>query len=420
LGKLNSNIGLKDHIIKKELSVMEKMTEKPKLSSYRWVILSLMVTSFLLTFISRMSWPPLIPVVAPILHMSNTQAGSLMTAFYIGYVITQIPAGVLADRLGVRAVLTLSLIIEGISTFAMHYMTSYDNGFWLRVVTGLGAGAVMSACTRAVIEWFPQEERGTAFGILLAAPSAGIVLSNFIVPALNSSVGWQGVFEIIGIITGLAGILILLFVPKASDQVKRSGNMFGGFKVIFTSKELLLTAVAGFCLLWAELGIATWANAYIKTKLGYSVSIAGLVMIFYGIGGVLAPLISGYLSDRIGKRKNILIFSYAAQIPFTIIFGYMHSVTMLCFIGFLVGFLSYLANPHLSVLVTQFAGKEWAATATGTTNFVWQFASMLGPLVLGWSIDTTGSFASVWWILAAGPLLGILALIPIREQVKRA
>ncbi len=98
----------------------------------------------------------------------------------------------------------------------------------------------------------------------------------------------------------------------------------------------------------------------------------------------------------------------------------MHSVTMLCFIGFLVGFLSYLANPHLSVLVTQFAGKEWAATATGTTNFVWQFASMLGPLVLGWSIDTTGSFASVWWILAAGPLLGILALIPIREQVKRA
>ena len=399
---------------------MAKIVDKQESSNYRWVILSLMVASFLLTFISRMSWPPLIPVVAPALHMNNTQAGALMTAFYIGYVITQIPAGVLADRLGVRAVLTISLILEGIATFAMHYMTNYDTGFWLRVITGLGAGAVMSACTRAVTEWFPMEERGTAFGFLLAAPSAGIVLSNYIVPALNRSMGWQGVFEVIGIFTGLIGLLILFLVRTTSDQVKSSGNLLGGFKVIFTSRELLLTAVAGFCLMWAELGIATWANAYIKTKLGYSVATAGLVMIFYGVGGVLAPLISGYISDKMGKRKNILIFAYAAQIPFTIIFGYMHSIALLCFIGFLVGFLSYLANPHLSFLVTQFAGKEWAATATGTTNFVWQFASMLGPLVLGWSIDTTGSFASVWWIMAFGPLIGILALIPIREQIKRA
>jgi Sugar phosphate permease len=379
-----------------------------------------MVASFLLTFISRMAWPPLIPVVAPALHMSNVQAGALMTAFYFGYIITQIPAGVLTDRLGVKAILTISLVLEGIATFAMRYMTNYDTGFWLRVIVGLGAGAVMSACTRAVTEWFPPEERGTAFGILLAAPSAGIVLSNYIAPALNSAFGWRGVFEIIGVFTALIGIMILFLVRTTSDQTSKSGNPLGGFKVIFQSKELILISLAGFCLLWSELGIATWANTYIKTKLGYSVETAGLVMIFYGIGGVVAPLISGYISDKIGKRKSILIFAYAAQIPATIIFGYMHSIGLLYFLGFLVGFLSYLANPHLSILVTQFAGKEWAATATGTTNFVWQLASMLGPIVLGWSIDATGSFSSVWYILSVGPLLGIFTLMAINENVRRA
>ncbi len=397
----------------------ESGSESSSPNSYRWVILALMVASFLLTFISRMAWPPLIPVVAPVLHMTNVQAGALMTAFYFGYIITQIPAGVLTDRLGVKAILTISLVLEGIATFGMRYMNNYDTGFWLRVIVGLGAGAVMSACTRAVTEWFPPKERGTAFGILLAAPSAGIVLSNYIAPALNSVLGWRGVFEVIGVFTIIIGILIVLLVRTTSEQTPKSGNPLGGFKVIFSSRELILAALAGFCLLWSELGIATWANAYVK-NLGYSVAAAGLVMIFYGIGGVIAPLFSGYLSDKIGKRKSILIFAYAAQIPATIIFGYMHSIGLLYLLGFLVGFLSYLANPHLSVLVTQFAGKEWAATATGTTNFVWQLASMIGPVVLGWSIDVSGSFSSVWYILSAGPLLGIFLLMGINEKVKRA
>ncbi|HHW42554.1 MFS transporter [Desulfofundulus thermobenzoicus] len=386
-------------------------------SKYRWVILALMVGCFLFTFITRFAWPPLIPVVVPALGMKMTQAGAFMSAFYFGYIITQIPAGVLADRFGVRIILAMSLIIEGISTFAMGYMTTFDTGFWLRVITGLGAGAVYAACSRALMEWFPARERGTAFGIMLAAPSGGIVLSNYIVPALNKSFGWQGAFQAIGLATAVVGVLIFILV-RTSDEIKSTGSIFGGFKVVFGSKDLILTALAGFCLMWVELGTATWANAYVK-KLGFSVEAAGLVMIFYGIGGALAPLVSGYISDKIGQRKNILIVSYALIIPLTVAFGYQTSMTMLSILGFAFGFCSYLANPHLTVMISEFAGREWAATANGTANFIFQLASMIGPVVLGWSIDFTGNFASVWWIMAAGPLVGILLLLPVRPENKR-
>ncbi|WP_066635156.1 MFS transporter [Desulfolucanica intricata] len=385
---------------------------------YRWIILILMVASFLFTFITRFAWPPLIPVVVPILGMKMTEAGAFMSAFYIGYVITQIPAGILADRFGVRVILAVSLVMEGIATFAMGYMTTFDVGFWLRIVTGLGAGAVYAAVSRAIMEWFPPAERGTAFGIVLAAPSGGIVLSNYIVPYLNQTVGWQGAFQVIGLATAVVGILVFILVKTSNQVGGGGGNILTGFKVIFGNRDLILTALAGFCLMWVELGTATWANAYIK-KLGFSVTAAGMVMIFYGIGGILAPLLSGYISDRIGHRKNILIISYALLIPLTILFGYQTTIVMLSVMGFLFGFCSYLANPHLTVMVSEFAGKEWAATANGTSNFIFQLASMIGPMVMGWSLDFTGSFASVWWIMAVGPLLGILLLLPVRPENKR-
>lgn len=385
---------------------------------YRWVILALMVCCFVFTFFVRFTWPPLIPVVVPVLGMKMTQAGAYMSAFYLGYIITQVPAGILADRFGVRVILALSLIIEGISTFGMGYITTYDSGFALRVITGLGAGAVYSACARSLMEWFPAQERGTAFGIMLGAPSAGIVLSSVIVPPLNTAVGWAGAFKLVGIATILVGIAIFLLV-RSSEQTKGGGSMFGGFKIVFGSRDLILTALAGFCLMWVELGTATWAIAHVK-KLGHSLGAAGSVMMFYGIGGLISPAISGYVSDRIGHRKWILIVALLIIAPMTVVFGYQTDLTMLCVMGFLFGFCSYLANPHLTILISEFAGKQWAATANGASNVIFQTAPMIGPVVMGWSIDTTGSFSTVWWVMAAGPLVAILLMLPVNPENKRA
>lgn len=390
---------------------MESQLKTEEYSQYRWAILALMFLCFIFTFVTRFAWPPLIPVVVPALAMKMTQAGAFMSAFYFGYVITQIPAGILADRFGVRLILGASLVIEGLSTFGMGYMSSYDTGLWLRAITGLGAGAVFAACSRALMEWFPAKERGTAFGIMLAAPSGGIVLSNYIVPALNQAFSWQGAFKVIGIATVILGIAIY-FMVKTSDQPKGEKSMFAGIRVVLSNKNILLTSAAGFCLMWVELGTATWANAYIK-KLGFSIADAGMVMIFYGIGGVVAPMVSGYISDKIGNRKLLLIISYILIIPLTVYFGYQTTINMLSIVGFLFGFCSYLANPQLTVLISEFAGKEWAATANGFSNFIFQMASMVGPLLLGWSIDTTGSFNTVWYMMAAGPLVGIIVLLGI-------
>jgi len=405
----------RENIMSKPLGETVQQTEQ--LNPYRWVILALMTACFLFTFIVRFSWPPLIPVVRPVLNMTAAQAGAYMSAFYFGYIITQIPAGVLADRFGVRLILAASLIIEGITTFLMGYITSYDTGFALRVITGLGAGAVYGACARSLMEWFRPEERGTAFGIMLAGPSGGILVASFIMPPLNSWFGWQGAFQAVGLVTIVVGVIIFLLV-RSSDQTKTAGSMFAGFGIVFRSKDISLTALSGFCLMWVELGTATWAFAHIK-QLGLELKVAGTVMMFYGIGGILAPVISGVISDLIGHRKWIYIIALLVIAPVTVIFGAQTDVKMLCFIGFLFGFCSYFANPHLTIFISEFAGKQFAALANGSSNVIFQLAPVIGPWVMGWSIDITGASSIVWWIMALGPLVGIILMLPVNPENKR-
>ncbi len=384
------------------------------LPSYRWAILSMCMLSFFLTFVARFAWPPLIPVVVPILGMKMSQAGAFMSAFYIGYVITQIPAGILADFIGVRLVLTLCLILEGVASIGMGYINTYDSGFALRVICGLGAGADFAACTRAIMEWFPARERGTAMGLLLASPSAGIVLAGLIVPALNSLLGWQGVFKAIGVICIIGGIIVYLTV-KTSSTAKMGSHIMEGFRIIFGSKDLILTSLAGFCLLWCELGTATWTVATIKS-MGMSLAVAGTILTLYGVGGVLGPIISGVISDKLGERKYILIIALAVTAPVTIIFGYQTSVLALSILGFIFGFVSWFGNPHLTILVSEFAGQQYAATANGTSNLFFQMASIIGPWVMGWSIDVTKNYHFPWWIMAAGPVIGILLMLPVNPK----
>jgi ACS family hexuronate transporter-like MFS transporter len=385
---------------------------------YRWVILALMAATFVITFFIRMTWPPLIPVVVPVLHMKMSQAGAYMSAFYIGYVITQIPAGVLADRLGVRAILSSSLFVLGLSTIGMGSITSYDQGFYLRVITGLGAGAVFGAAIRTLVEWFQPRERGFAFGIMFASPSIGIALSSVIVTPMNAHFGWQNAFRISGVIAVIVGILVLLLV-KTSAATQKSPSMFAGFPIVFGSRNLLLTSAAGFCLMWVELGTATWVVASIK-RMGFSLALAGAVLTAYGIGGILGPFLSGWLSDKIGRRKYIMIFFFILLIPLTIWYGMQTTAAALTFWGFVFGFISYCVNPHLTIMISEAVESKYAALANGTSNVIYQVAPIVVPIVTGWSVDKTGNFRAAWWIMAIGPLVGILLLLPVTAGTKPA
>jgi sugar phosphate permease len=359
----------------------------------------------------------MIPIMRPLFHMSAAEAGSYMSAFYFGYIITQLPAGVIADRLGPRWILALSLLVPGFMLFMMQFMVSYAMGFWIRFVIGLFAGADMAAASRALTEWFPGKQRGVAWGFLMAGPSLGLLLPNWVCPPINAMWGWKAVFATIGIATFIIGILVAIFVRTSPTAQKSSGNPLGGIAVVCTSPKLLLLSFTGFSLMWAELGLATWANAYFRHS-GLTGGQGGSIMVVYGCGAVLAPLTAVFWARLFGSMRRLIMIAFICQIPLTLIFGHLdvQGVTTLMIVGIILGYVSYMVNSPLNILITDVAGKQWAGSAIGTTNFIFQFASMIVPIVVGFSIDTTHNFGAGWYIITCGSLAGLIAISTLKYK----
>ena len=93
---------------------MEKAAKES--SGFRWFMLFILLASFTVTFMTRFIWSPLIPTMSKEFGLSATEAGAYMSAFYTGYLITQIPGCMLADRFGVKFVMSISLLIGGVAT----------------------------------------------------------------------------------------------------------------------------------------------------------------------------------------------------------------------------------------------------------------------------------------------------------------
>jgi len=363
-------------------------------------------------FIVRFAWPPLASVAGPELGMDMARVGSYMSAFYIGYVLIHIPAGVLGDRFGVRGVIALALFGEGITSIGMGMASSYGVGFVLRLLAGLSAGMIYASCVRCVSRWFPPREYGLAFSLLLIAPmGGGVLLPNLLMPWLAEMWAWRGAFVAVGI-AALCLSLVAILVLRDMGSADKGQNFFAGLRYILGQRVLLMCSLAGFCLMWTQVSFVSWGNSYLRS-INFSLSEAGLIMMVFGVGGCIGPLIASWLTERMLQPKRIMIAAFLLLIPLVPFFGSQTGMLALIFAAGLCGIILGVANPPPVMIITSFAGREWAATAGGVSGCIFQCGSILGPLLIGMSIDVTSSYTTGWWMMSAGALAGILALLPI-------
>ena len=154
---------------------MNTLTTRP--SRIRWLILALLFLISVVTYIDRVNISVTARQMMPAYGMTDQEMGWIFSAFVIGYALFQIPGGWLADRWGVRVVLTIALLWWSICTAltamvaasSLASLVGIIGGLMLvRFCLGMGEAVALPAFNRAVTNWFPADARG--FGIGIAIP----------------------------------------------------------------------------------------------------------------------------------------------------------------------------------------------------------------------------------------------------------
>lgn len=356
--------------------------------------------------------------------INATQAGLYMSLFFTGYCITQLPGGVMADKLQPKWILIISTILGGICTWLMSVVSTYELGLVVRLIGGLCAGIIMSSCSKVIIANFEPRQRATAMGILLASPPIGILLANQIAPHLLASVGWRKTFAYMSLFSVLAVVCLILFVKpvqNTNNNGAKKGGLLAGLTSFFTDPQQLLLAMSGFMFMFVNNGFSVWGNKFIQS-LGLTGAQGGMIISAFSVSGIIASCMSGSIAQKLNiSHKKFIIITLTLMGVFTAIFGMMNSYIALILVGLIYGAFAYLPSTHYTTLASTRAGDQNGATAISAQNLIFQIASMVQPVIIGQFLDKTeNNYTIMWFVFAGVCLLGVAICLLFKAEKKKA
>lgn len=168
-------------------------------TSYRWIVLVMIYVTYMIAGADRANIGVLIPVIRKDFHLTNTDVGALASLFYVSYAIVQIPAGYLFQKLGIRKLLVVSMVLTSLSTLFTGLAASAMQLKLARLVLGGAEGPINIGIVSTINRWFPAHEKGLATGVFMSS----IKFAPAFVPPLCAYLmlhfGWRDVFYIFGI-----------------------------------------------------------------------------------------------------------------------------------------------------------------------------------------------------------------------------
>ncbi|MBV8913601.1 MAG: MFS transporter [Acetobacteraceae bacterium] len=398
------------------------------------------------------------PVMSKALGLSPVQMGFVFSAFGWSYVAGQIPGGWLLDRFGSKAVYFWSIFLWSIFTVLVGTVGLAGAAavyvlFLLRLLVGLAEAPSFPANSRIVAAWFPANERGTASAIFNSAQYFATVLFAPIMGFITSTFGWPEVFYFmggVGIVVSLiclkvvygptdhprlgreeleyierGGALVNMDRPAASRVDMSTGTQLNYIGQLLQNRMMIGIFLGQFCINAITYFFITWFPVYLVQQRGMSVLNAGFVASIPAICGFLGGVLGGVWSDLLLRRKWSL--TSARKTP--IVAGMLMSMAMvicnyvdaawivvlimaIAFFGKGVGALGW-------AVVSDTVPREVAGLSGGLFNMFGNISSITTPIVIGYIIETTGSFNGALVFVAANAAVAIVSYLVIVGEIRR-
>lgn len=291
----------------------DQIAKQEKVPAKAWGILAVTYLCSICAPLCQFKIPPLASWLFPAFGPSGLDPvtfGLLMSALSIIGVILAFPAAFIARRIGLKAVILLSVACLGLGSALGGLATELWMLMLSRFLEGVGIGLIGVAAPSCVTIWFPERKRGLALGLWATWVPLGSVLSFNTVPALAAMGGYPlPMFAI----AGLCAVAFVLFavvfkMPQgAAGDMGVEGSLRDSFKLLKNKRIWILGAIF-FLFSFTTIGIMnTYYNTFLETELGFDAATASsLSSIIMFISLFAAPL-TGLVSDRLSLGRKYIV-----------------------------------------------------------------------------------------------------------------
>lgn len=424
----------------------------------RWGILAILFIVTTINYADRATISIAGPELKKALGLDAVQMGFVFSAFAWSYVLAQLPGGWLLDRFGSKITYFFSIFLWSLFTMFTGAAGFFAGGaavamlFALRLLVGAAEAPSFPGNSRITSAWFPTNERGLAAAVFNSAQYFATVLFAPIMGWLVHSYGWQSVFYVMGALGIVMAFVWLktIYSPKDHPSLSASElkyiqdggalvdldgaksaaqpsqvNTFACIKELLGNRMLLGVYIGQYCITTLTYFFLTWFPVYLVQERHMTILKAGFVASLPAIAGFLGGVFGGWLSDRLAKAGYPL--SVSRKVP--IVIGMLLSMSMiacnyidtdmlvvavmsLAFFGKGVGALGW-------AVVSDTSPKEAGGLSGALFNTFGNTAGITTPIVIGYIVQGTGSFAGALVYVGANAAVAIFCYLFIVGDIKR-
>ena len=375
----------------------------------RTVAVTLLVVAGCVNFIDRSAVSIALPAIRADLHLSEAQAGLLLSAFAWSYAVAQLPAGSLVDRLGARWALAGALGLWSCVQAGAGLVASLPQFIGARVALGLGEAPMFVGGARVCADRFDAPDRALPMGLLNASASLGPALAPLLLTPLMLVAGWRASFAamgVAGLLVAAAWALVYRDLPAREAAPRIAGpRQWGGLLRQRTVWGLLLGFGGTVYITWLYV---TWLPGYLVQRWHMAAAAAALWSSVPQFAGFLGAVGGGWLSDRLSRRwgeraarQGPLVAGLFVSAACSALAAVSGSAALALTAVSAALFSANVATTSGWTLAASLAPAALVATTEAMANIGGSVGGSLAPLVTGVVVEWSGSFAPALLIAAA-------------------
>jgi MFS family permease len=366
--------------------ISESTAPRARMATVAWLLTAVY---YFYQYALRSAPAVMMPQLSEAFGLTALGVASIVGLFYYGYSPFSLVAGAAMDRMGPRRLVPFAAVTVGIGAllFASGNTNIASVGRFLQGAGGVFAlvGAIYIATKN-----FPPSQAATLIGATQMFGMAGGSAGQFVVgPLIGNGLSWSSFWIGMGVLGLAIGVVLFLLIPKEEEAKVESGGGFKsilrGFGLVFRNPQSILCGlIAGLLFIPTTIFDMVWGVRFLQEAHGLDYGTAVMRSATVPFGWIIGCPLLGFISDRMGRRKPVIIASALLLLACMvwILYG-KQGVFPPYVLGLIAGIASGAAMLPYTI-IKEANPPQYGGTATGVINFInFTFSALLGPF-FGW------------------------------------